>query len=190
MSRTQPSNSSSSIQWSCRHFEFREILIATENFDESLAIGSGGFGKVYKGNVTIGTNLVAAIKRLDSMSNQGAAEFWAEVEMLSMLRHCNLVSLNGYCNYEQEMILGYGDGIVVLRRLLEPMGRKWRWLTVVKRRKGLEEKGGWGLMVGLMMVVAVVVDSPEVVVVRGGDGVYISVSVFTHLFIFNYKRVF
>ncbi|KAL8232359.1 hypothetical protein R6Q57_002137, partial [Mikania cordata] len=104
---SEPS-SSSSMQRPCRHFEFPEILIATENFDESLVIGSGGFGKVYKGNVTIGSNLVvAAIKRLDSMSNQGAAEFWAEVEMLSMLRHCNLVSLIGYCNYEKEMILVY-----------------------------------------------------------------------------------
>ncbi|KAL8233350.1 hypothetical protein R6Q59_019450 [Mikania micrantha] len=105
--KSEPS-SSYSMQRSCRHFEFPEILIATENFDESLVIGSGGFGKVYKGNVTIGTNIVvAAIKRLDSMSNQGADEFWAEVEMLSMLRHCNLVSLIGYCNYEQEMILVY-----------------------------------------------------------------------------------
>ncbi|KAL8252315.1 hypothetical protein R6Q59_036008 [Mikania micrantha] len=105
--KSEPS-SSSSIQQSCRHFEFPEILIATENFDESLVIGSGGFGKVYKGNLTIETNIVvAAIKRLDSMSNQGAAEFWAEIEMLSLLRHCNLVSLIGYCNYEQEMILVY-----------------------------------------------------------------------------------
>ncbi|KAD4585297.1 hypothetical protein E3N88_22898 [Mikania micrantha] len=83
--KSEPS-SSSSMQRSCRHFEFLEILIATDNLDESLVIGSGGFGKVYKGNVTIGTNrVVAAIKRLDSMSNQGAAEFWAEVEMLSFL---------------------------------------------------------------------------------------------------------
>ncbi|KAD4585407.1 hypothetical protein E3N88_23008 [Mikania micrantha] len=99
--KSEPS-SSSSMQRSCRHFEFLEILIATDNFDESLVIGSGGFGKVYKGNVTIGTNrVVAAIKRLDSMSNQGADEFWAEVEMLSKLRHCNLVSLIGYCKTEE-----------------------------------------------------------------------------------------
>ncbi|KAJ0794781.1 putative protein kinase RLK-Pelle-CrRLK1L-1 family [Helianthus annuus] len=92
----------------CRHFDFPEILIATKNFDESLVIGTGGFGKVYKGNIIIGASLVvAAIKRLDSMSNQGAVEFWAEVEMLSMLRHCNLVTLIGYCNYEKEMILVY-----------------------------------------------------------------------------------
>ncbi|KAD4179786.1 hypothetical protein E3N88_28377 [Mikania micrantha] len=37
------------------------------------------------------------------------------------------------------------------------------WMAPVKRSgKGLEEKGGWGLKVGLMMVVAVVVDSPEI----------------------------
>ncbi|XP_076893812.1 receptor-like protein kinase FERONIA [Bidens hawaiensis] len=82
--------------------------MATKNFDESLIIGSGGFGKVYKGNIIHGSSIVVvAIKRLDSVSNQGASEFWIEVEMLSMLRHCNLVSFIGYCNYEKEMILVY-----------------------------------------------------------------------------------
>ncbi|KAM0066105.1 putative protein kinase RLK-Pelle-CrRLK1L-1 family [Helianthus debilis subsp. tardiflorus] len=106
---SEPSTSSS-IQrpQACRHFEFHEILLATKNFDESLVIGSGGFGKVYKGYIMYDSSLlVVAIKRLDSMSNQGATEFWTEVEMLSMLRHCNLVSLIGYCNHEKEMILMY-----------------------------------------------------------------------------------
>ncbi|PWA56467.1 Concanavalin A-like lectin/glucanase, subgroup [Artemisia annua] len=88
--------------------EWEVQMLATKYFDESLVIGHGGFGKVYKGNVISGAGLVpAAIKRLDPMSNQGAAEFWTEVEMLSKLRHCNLVSLIGYCNYEKEMILIY-----------------------------------------------------------------------------------
>ncbi|PWA96517.1 serine/threonine-protein kinase, SIK1/2 [Artemisia annua] len=92
----------------CRRFEFSEILLGTNNFDESLVIGRGGFGKVYKGTIFDGsTPIVAAIKRLDSTSNQGEPEFWAEVEMLSKLRHCHLVSLFGYCNYEKEMILVY-----------------------------------------------------------------------------------
>ncbi|KAJ9550798.1 hypothetical protein OSB04_014843 [Centaurea solstitialis] len=106
---SEPS-SSNSLQESqpCRPFVFPEIQQATNDFDESLIIGRGGFGKVYKGNITNGSSVVvAAIKRLDTMSNQGATEFWAEVEMLSKLRHCNLVSLFGYCNYEKEMILVY-----------------------------------------------------------------------------------
>ncbi|XP_035833241.1 receptor-like protein kinase FERONIA [Helianthus annuus] len=107
---TETSTTSSAIQQSqlCRHFEFGEIRSATKNFDESLVIGHGGFGKVYKGNIDNGSSLVvAAIKRLDAMSDQGESEFWAEVEMLSKLRHCNLVSLIGYCNHESEMILVY-----------------------------------------------------------------------------------
>nr|XP_043629866.1 putative receptor-like protein kinase At5g39000 [Erigeron canadensis] len=97
-------------QWSqpCREFELQEILLATENFKDLLVIGSGGFGKVYKGDVLVGTiHVAAAIKRLDLMSNQGAVEFWAEVEMLSKLRHTHLVSLIGYCNFDKEMILVY-----------------------------------------------------------------------------------
>ncbi|KAL4588452.1 hypothetical protein LXL04_001342 [Taraxacum kok-saghyz] len=92
----------------CRQLTISEIHLATRNFDESLVIGRGGFGIVYKGTITVGdTNLVAAIKRLDSTSNQGAAEFWNEVQMLSRLRHCHLVSLIGYYNDGQEMILAY-----------------------------------------------------------------------------------
>ncbi|MFS7965888.1 putative protein kinase RLK-Pelle-CrRLK1L-1 family [Helianthus anomalus] len=96
VSSSSSSSSSSSVQWSqpCRLFEFGEILSATENFDESLVIGRGSFGKVYKGNFKNGsTPFVSAVKRLDTMSNQGAPEFWTEVEMLPNLRHCHLVCL-------------------------------------------------------------------------------------------------
>ncbi|XP_071726948.1 uncharacterized protein [Rutidosis leptorrhynchoides] len=129
-------SSSSSVQGSqpCRRFEFDEIQIATENFNESLVIGHGGFGKVYKGKVFNGPNLVeAAIKRLDSMSSQGAAEFWAEIETLSMLRHCNLVSLFGYCKYEKEMILVYEympNG--TLEDHLHKLGTPLSWLQRLK----------------------------------------------------------
>ncbi|KAD4179706.1 hypothetical protein E3N88_28297 [Mikania micrantha] len=89
----------STIEWSepCRRFEFDEILSATGNFDESLVIGQGGFGKVYKGNLVSGSSrVVAAIKRRYSTSNQGLTEFSAEVETLSKLRHTHIVSLIGY----------------------------------------------------------------------------------------------
>ncbi|KAJ0523351.1 putative protein kinase RLK-Pelle-CrRLK1L-1 family [Helianthus annuus] len=106
---SHPAESSSSYSpQPCRQFTFSEIQLATQNFDESLVIGRGGFGKVYRGTITYGeTDLDAAIKRLESGSTQGAVEFWAEIEMLSNLRHCHLVSLIGYCSDGQEMVLVY-----------------------------------------------------------------------------------
>ncbi|KAJ0579422.1 putative protein kinase RLK-Pelle-CrRLK1L-1 family [Helianthus annuus] len=139
----EPSPSSIQRSQPCRNFEFSEILIATENFDQSLVIGSGGFVKVYKGNVIYGSSLlVVAIKRLDSVSNQGATEFWAEVEMLSMLRHCNLVSLIRYCNHEKEMIFVYeympnGTLDDHLHKLSSPLSWLQRLNICIGARRGL-----------------------------------------------------
>ncbi|XP_058202659.1 receptor-like protein kinase FERONIA [Rhododendron vialii] len=93
---------------SCRRFTLDEVLLATDNFHDALVIGKGGFGKVYKGFIDDGaTTTVVAIKRLNAQSNQGAEEFWTEVKLLSNFHHINLVSLIGYCNENQEMILVY-----------------------------------------------------------------------------------
>ncbi|XVE72352.1 hypothetical protein DITRI_Ditri11bG0032500 [Diplodiscus trichospermus] len=90
----------------CRHFSLREIKTATNNFDKNFIIGRGGFGEVYKGFINAGSTPVA-IKRLNPGSKQGVQEFRTEIEMLSQLRHKNLVSLIGYCEDNNEMILVY-----------------------------------------------------------------------------------
>ncbi|KAI3738184.1 hypothetical protein L2E82_28204 [Cichorium intybus] len=141
----------------CRRFEFPEILLATNNFDESLVIGHGGFGKVYKGNILNGSTVVSsAIKRLDSMSTQGATEFWAEVEILSKLRHCHLVSLFGYCNHDKEMILIYEympNGTLEdhLHKLDTPLSWLQRLKICIGAARGLDYlHTGTGIEVGVI----------------------------------------
>ncbi|KAG4937511.1 hypothetical protein JHK85_052430 [Glycine max] len=90
----------------CRHFSIEEIRTATKNFDELFIVGTGGFGNVYKGYIEDSSTPVA-IKRLKPGSRQGVDEFVTEIEMLSQLRHLNLVSLLGYCYESNEMILVY-----------------------------------------------------------------------------------
>ncbi|KAF8408772.1 hypothetical protein HHK36_004841 [Tetracentron sinense] len=88
-----------------KRFTLAEIRMATNNFDETLVIGVGGFGKVFKGEIDDGT--LVAIKRAHPQSEQGLAEFETEIEMLSKLRHRHLVSMIGFCEEQREMILVY-----------------------------------------------------------------------------------
>ncbi|GKC55975.1 kinase-like domain, phloem protein 2-like protein [Tanacetum coccineum] len=86
------------------------IKSATNNFDESEVIGTGGFGKVYAGELSHSQSeekSVVAIKRLDHRYGQGDPEFFKEMRMLSCYRHENLISLLGFCCQGGEMILIY-----------------------------------------------------------------------------------
>nr|XP_010933988.1 probable receptor-like protein kinase At5g24010 [Elaeis guineensis] len=87
------------------HISFVEIKLATNDFDDDLVIGTGGFGKVYRGVLSDGTRV--AVKRAARGSAQGYPEFQSEITLLSKIRHRHLVSLIGYCAEQSEMILVY-----------------------------------------------------------------------------------
>ncbi|KAK4771247.1 hypothetical protein SAY87_031779 [Trapa incisa] len=84
-------------------FTFREMALATNNFNNSSKIGQGGYGKVYKGILSDHTQV--AIKRAEEGSLQGQREFLTEIKLLSRLHHRNLVSLVGYCDEEEQMLV-------------------------------------------------------------------------------------
>nr|GME01255.1 probable LRR receptor-like serine/threonine-protein kinase At5g63710 isoform X1 [Ipomoea batatas] len=89
-----------------RKFSWREIQIATEDFNESNIIGQGGFGKVYRGFLSDSTKV--AVKRLaDYHSPGGGAAFLREVQLISVAVHRNLLRLIGFCTTTSERILVY-----------------------------------------------------------------------------------
>ncbi|XP_057810336.1 leucine-rich repeat receptor protein kinase HPCA1-like isoform X2 [Salvia miltiorrhiza] len=88
-----------------RSFTFEEIKKCTNNFSTTNEIGSGGYGKVYRGTLVNGQ--LVAIKRAQQGSTQGAMEFKTEIELLSRVHHKNVVGLVGFCFDKGEQMLIY-----------------------------------------------------------------------------------
>ncbi|XP_057832276.2 L-type lectin-domain containing receptor kinase IX.2-like [Cryptomeria japonica] len=87
-------------------YKLEDLKAGTDNFSETLKLGQGGFGGVYKG--VIGeANEVVAIKRVSQGSRQGLKEFISEISIVSRVRHRNLVQLFGWCHEKGELILVY-----------------------------------------------------------------------------------
>ncbi|XAR65135.1 Non-specific serine/threonine protein kinase [Bertholletia excelsa] len=85
-----------------KRFSYAELKAATDNF--SNIIGRGGFGDVYKGELS--DHRVVAVKCLKNVTG-GDAEFWAEVTIIARMHHLNLVRLWGFCAEKGQRILVY-----------------------------------------------------------------------------------
>ncbi|CAN6985677.1 unnamed protein product [Brassica oleracea var. botrytis] len=86
-------------------FTWRQLQAATNNFDQANKLGEGGFGSVFKGELSDGT--IIAVKQLSSKSCQGNREFVNEIGMISGLNHPNLVKLYGCCVEKNQLLLVY-----------------------------------------------------------------------------------
>ncbi|XP_028785973.1 LEAF RUST 10 DISEASE-RESISTANCE LOCUS RECEPTOR-LIKE PROTEIN KINASE-like 1.1 [Neltuma alba] len=87
-------------------FSYMELQDATKNFDPSNKLGDGGFGSVFYGKLQDGREV--AVKHLFNHNYKRVEQFMTEVEILTRLRHRNLVYLYG-CTSRQsrELLLVY-----------------------------------------------------------------------------------
>ncbi|KAL7131812.1 hypothetical protein ABFS83_12G030300 [Erythranthe nasuta] len=96
------------LQMGFQTITYHELVKATENFSESTLLGRGSSGTVYKAKLS--DNTLAAIKVFDMQySRKALKNFDAECEVLSNVRHRNLVKIISTCsNVEfKAMILEY-----------------------------------------------------------------------------------
>lgn len=88
-----------------RLFSYSMLKSATESFHPSKKLGVGGFGVVYKGTLKDGTHI--AVKTLSAESSQATREFLTEIDMITNVRHPNLVQLIGCCLEGSNRMLVY-----------------------------------------------------------------------------------
>ncbi|XP_039161964.1 cysteine-rich receptor-like protein kinase 1, partial [Eucalyptus grandis] len=79
------------------YFKYKTLEKATNFFDDLRKLGQGGGGSVYKGLLPDGK--VVAVKRLVFNTCQWADDFFNEVNLISGIRHKNLMRLLG-CSIE------------------------------------------------------------------------------------------
>ncbi|KAI4335665.1 hypothetical protein L6164_014293 [Bauhinia variegata] len=86
------------------HLNLSQVAKATRNFSDTLLIGEGGFGTVYKAQLEDGQ--IVAVKRAKKESFESLkTEFSNEIELLAKIDHRNLVKLLGYIDKGNERLL-------------------------------------------------------------------------------------
>ncbi|KAF8647385.1 hypothetical protein HU200_065383 [Digitaria exilis] len=90
-------------------FDYKELKKGTNDFDEKMKLGQGGYGVVYRATVPgeKGQNLEVAVKQFSGANTKGQEDFLAELSIINRLRHRNLVKLVGWCHQNNVLLLVY-----------------------------------------------------------------------------------
>lgn len=90
--RKEKAKTEFSLSWNTE-FSLSELQLATQNFSDTLKVGEGGFGRVYRGLLR---NTTVAIKMLRSHNLQGQSQFRQEVITAEYLNYATYVTVLGY----------------------------------------------------------------------------------------------
>ncbi|CAF2084195.1 unnamed protein product [Brassica rapa subsp. narinosa] len=128
---------------SCSNFKYEVLEKATESFHDSMKLGQGGAGSVYKGILPDGR--VVAVKKLFFNTREWADQFFNEVNLISRVEHKNLVRLLG-CSIEgPKSLLVYEyvqnrslDQILFMKNTVHILSWKQRFTIIIGISEGLE----------------------------------------------------
>ncbi|XP_039138625.1 MDIS1-interacting receptor like kinase 2-like isoform X2 [Dioscorea cayenensis subsp. rotundata] len=84
---------------------YKEIIRVTENFDEKYQIGTGACSIVYK--ATLSSRLTLAIKKIKIEVQMNEEAFRNEIQVLTEIRHRNIVRFYGFCSTNEFNFLAY-----------------------------------------------------------------------------------
>ncbi|KAH7571948.1 hypothetical protein JRO89_XS04G0172300 [Xanthoceras sorbifolium] len=79
-----------------RRISYQELQNATNGYEESNLLGTGGFGSVYRGKFLDG--MIIAVKVFNLQVDRASKSFDDECEVMSKIRHRNLVKIISSCS--------------------------------------------------------------------------------------------
>ncbi|KAL8480902.1 hypothetical protein ACS0TY_027427 [Phlomoides rotata] len=111
---------------------YEDVIQSTADFDLRYCIGTGGYGSVYRAELSSGR--VVAVKKLHRFDGENPTYdmcFRNEAKVLSEIRHRNIVKLLGFCLHNRCMFLIYdymerGSLLYVLTDAAEAVELDWK----------------------------------------------------------------
>ncbi|GER37804.1 leucine-rich receptor-like protein kinase family protein [Striga asiatica] len=93
------------VTW--RRISYIQLVRGTDAFSDTNLLGNGSFGSVFKGVLSDG--LIVAVKVFNSQLERAIRSFDTECEILSSIRHRNLVQIIGCCSNTEfkALVLGF-----------------------------------------------------------------------------------
>ncbi|KAF8647375.1 hypothetical protein HU200_065385 [Digitaria exilis] len=94
-------------------FDYKELKKGTNDFDEKMKLGQGGYGVVYRATVPgeKGQNLEVAVKQFSGANTKGQEDFLAELSIINRLRHRNLVSSSSQLGAALQRVSGVASAL-------------------------------------------------------------------------------